>query len=320
MKKRFNIIWSLCAIAGFGLLASCGDEDTETPAPVAPTLTVSANGGTVSGTDITAIPGDVISFNWSAATPGGFNRFAVSGLTPPIDENRNSLGLDAGAVSASGSFPVDIDESLVGATVQLEFLLVDDNNGQDTETWTITVEAPPSPAARAYTAILLSAPLGDLSAESFFSSNSGEVYSPSAVTGTADPISATIDFGYYYGLSNQASLASPQAYSQLTNAAFTAQVSGWNVLNATTFKSTTVTSEEFVGISTWADIDAAFDAGTDEGGAITNLAINDVIAFETDADKAGGAKRGVIIVKAITGTDGQNDNIEIEVVVQEDAG
>lgn len=320
MKKRFNIIWSLCAIAGLGLLASCGDEDTETPAPSAPTLTVSASGGTMAGTgDITAVPGDVISFSWSAATPGGFNVLRVSGLNPILEEDRNDLGLETGAVSASGSFDVTVTEDLVGSVVTLDFLLVDDENLQDSETWTITVEAPPSPAARAYTTVLLYAPLGDSTGTSFFSTNSGEVYAPVAVTGTADPISSTIDFGYYYGVNDEASLASPQSYSQLTNAIFSAQVAGWNVLNSTTFKSTTVTSEEFVGISTWADIDAAFDAGTDEGGAITNLAVDNVIAFQTDSDKDGGAKRGVIIIKAITGTFNQNDNIEIEVLVQEDA-
>lgn len=319
MKTRFNIIWSLCAIAGLSILMSCGDEDTETPAPAGPTLTVSASGGTVAGNEITAIPGDVITFSWSAATPGGFNVLRVTGLTPVLEETRNDLGLTAGATSASSSFDVSVTEDLVGSVVTLDFLLVDDQNLQDAETWNITVNAPPSPEARVYTTVLLAAPLGDLSAASFFSSNSGETYSPADVTGTADPISSTIDFGYYYGVSNQASLASPQAYSQLTNAAFTAQVAGWNVLNTTTFRATTLTSEAFVGLSTWADIDAAFDGGNDEGGAITNLSVNDVIAFETDADKAGGSKRGVIIVKAINGTSGQNDNIEIEVLVQEDA-
>lgn len=319
MKKRFNIIWSLCALAGLGILASCGDDDTETPAPAGPTLTVSASGGTVSGNDIAAVPGDVITFNWSAATPGGFNVLRVTGLTPVLEETRNDLNLEAGAVSASSSFNVTVTEDLVGSIVTLDFLLVDDQNLQDSETWNITVDAPPSPAARAYSAVLLFAPLADSTGASFFSTNSGEVYSPVDVTGTADPISTTIDFGYYYGNTDQASLASPQAYSQLTNAIFAAQVAGWTNLNSTTFRSTSVSSEDFIGLSTWADIDAVFDDGTDEGGAITGLAVDDVIAFETDADKDGGAKRGVLIIKAITGTFNQNDNIEIEVLVQEDA-
>jgi hypothetical protein len=320
MKNRLNIIWSLCAIAGLGFLASCGDDDTETPSPATPTLTVSANGGTVSGTDVTAVPGDVVSFSWSAATPGGFNVLRVTGLDPVLEETRDDLNLEAGAVSASGSFTVPVTEDLVGLIVTLDFLLVDDENLQDSETWTITVNAPPSPTARAYTAVLLYAPLGDSTGTSFFSTSSGEVYAPVAVTGTADPISTTIDFGYYYGSeADNASLAAPLAYSQLPVEVLSAQVAGWTVLNSTTFRSTTTTSEEFISISTWAEIDAVFEGGSDEGDEITNLSVNDVIAFQTDADKDGGAKRGLIIIKGITGTFNQNDNIEIEVLIQEDA-
>ncbi|MEQ9299889.1 MAG: hypothetical protein RIF33_15045 [Cyclobacteriaceae bacterium] len=320
MKKRFNIIWSLCAIAGLGLLASCGDEDTETPAPSAPTLTVSANGGTMAGTaDITAVPGDVISFSWSAATPGGFNVLRVSGLNPILEEDRNDLGLEAGAVSASGSFDVTVTEDLVGSVVTLDFLLVDDENLQDSETWTITVEAPPSPAARAYTTVLLSAPLGDLSAESFFSSSTGLTYSPTAVTSTSDPISATIDFGYYYGSTENASLASPAQYAEVGGGVFSPQVAGWTVSNATAFRTTTLSNEDFIAISTFADIDVIYDAGTDDGGVVSNLSENQVIAFETDASKDGGSKRGIVWVKSITPGDGVNGQIEIEVLVQEDA-
>ncbi len=316
MKNRINKLWSLMALVGLGLVASCGSEDDETPAPAAPTLTVNASGGTGSGTDITAEPGDEITFSWDASTPGGFNVLRVTGLTPVYEQTRNDLGLDAGATSASASFSVPVTADLVGSVVTLDFLLVDDGNLQDAETWTITVE---SPSARAYTAVLLSAPLGDLSATSFFSSSTGMTYSPTDVTGTADPISATIDFGYYYGVDDNASLASPEAYSVVGDGAFSAQVAGWTVTNSISFRSTNITSEEFVVISSWADIDGAFDSGTDENQVISDLSVDQVIAFETDPGKDGGSKRGVIWVKAITPGDGVSGEIEIEVVVQEDA-
>ncbi|MEM8894022.1 MAG: hypothetical protein AAGC88_05560 [Bacteroidota bacterium] len=269
--------------------------------------------------DITAQPGDEIEFSWDASTPGGFNVLRVTGLSPTYEQTRDSLNLIAGATSASGSFPVPIGDDLVGNTFTLDFLLVDDGNLQDSESWTITVEAPPSPDARAYTAILLSAPLGDLSATSFFSSSTGMTFSPSDVTGTADPISATIDFGYYYGVDDNASLASPEAYSTVGNGIFSPQVAGWNVANSISFRSTNISTEDFVGISSWADIDDVYDGGTDENQVISNLSVNQLIAFETDSDKDGGSRRGVIWVKDITPGDGVTGEIELEVVVQEEA-
>ena len=317
MKDRINKLWSLVALVGLVLMASCGSEDDETPAP-APTLTVNVSGGSISGTDITAEPGDEITFDWNATIPGGFNVLRVTGLTPVYEQTRDSLNLDAGATSASASFTVPIGETLVGSTITLNFQLVDDADLRANETWTITVE---SPSARAYTAVLLSAPLGDLSAKSFFSSSTGATYSPTDVTSTSDPVSSTIDFGYYFGsVSDGASLASPLAYSELPSSAFSDQLNGWNrPLNSTSFKSTSLGTEQFVSISTWADIDDIFDNGSEEGGVITGLVVNQVIAFETDTDKTGGSKRGVILVKSITPGDGVAGEIEIEVVVQEDA-
>ncbi|MFT4738678.1 MAG: hypothetical protein ACI92W_002802, partial [Paraglaciecola sp.] len=64
---------------------------------------------------------------------------------------------------------------------------------------------------------------------------------------------------------------------------------------------------------------AAYDAGTDENNVISSLAADQVYGFLTDATKEGGAKKGLILVKTITGTAGSDGRLEIDVLVQEDA-
>ncbi len=74
-------------------------------------------------------------------------------------------------------------------------------------------------------------------------------------------------------------------------------------------------------ITTFADIDAAFEGGTQptDASIVSGLAVGDVVAFETDADKDGGSKRGVIEVTSITPGDGVNGRIELEIIVQEES-
>ena len=73
----------------------------------------------------------------------------------------------------------------------------------------------------------------------------------------------------------------------------------------------------FNELSTFADIDDIYAGGTDEGQVLTGLTEGDVIAFSTDADKTGGSKKGVILIKTITGTWNEGDNLEIDILVQE---
>lgn len=293
----------------------CG-LDQEEPTPASPTLTIIPSGtATISGQNISATPGQSISFAWSAQIPGGFNVFRIrqSGTTV-FERNRNELGLAAGTTSVQGpTHSITFTPDNIG-TFEIELSIVDDLNQQDKVTYNVTVS---SPLARVYTTVLLFAPLENRTALSFFSSSTGQTHSPQQVTSTNAAISPTIDFGYYYGATDNASLASPQTYSTLPLAS---QVTGWTKLNNTTFRRTTLNSAAFIETKTWAQIDAAYNAGTSpgtSGGIVTRLAQGQVIAFQTDATKTGGSKKGLILVKNITGTFNQGNNIELEVLVQE---
>lgn len=319
MKKNLNLIYTLSIVAIMSLMFSCGTTDDETPAPAAPTLNISLSGSAkTTGTTITAVPGDSLVVNWSANTPGGFNTFVVKqGTNRIVDLSRTNLGVAAGTTSVTGQpFALKFTNANIG-TFDIEFLVVDDLNQESKNTYTVTVS---SQAARSYTAVLLFAPLENKSAASFFSTSTGKTHSPASVTSTSAALSPTIDFGYYYGNTDNATLASPLAYSTLPVAVFKEQVAGWSKLNTTTWKRTTLNSVKFLESTSWSKIDEAYAAGTNvSGGIVSKLAEGQVIAFQTDATKTGGAKKGLILVKKITGTFNQNDKIELEILVQEPA-
>lgn len=314
MKKVFQKLTFLAVIGAVGFLYSCG-EDEET-LPVAPSLNVSANSGdgspVTSGGSIQAT--DSISFSFTASTPGGFNTFRITSanLSTPFEVNRNDLGVTAEETSPQlPEYKIFTDETLEGASIALRFELVDEAGQVDSTTFTFDVTAAPEPEVDAFNAVLLFAPLQDASSETWFSTNLGRTVTEAEVNAGAAPNSSDIDFGYYYGATDMASIASPNSYPTLGGSI---DISDWTTRNATTFRSTSLTPAQFLEVATNADVDAAWDNGTDEGEGISGLAVDQVFAFELDATKS--TQRGLVRVVGITGTFDQGDNIELEILIQ----
>ncbi|WP_258099346.1 hypothetical protein [Marinoscillum pacificum] len=321
MKNLLKSSFILLAVASMTFLASCGDE--EEPAPDGPTVSVSVE---VNGTDATSPfdveVGDELTFNASTTTAGGFNVIRIylstdGGTSSSAigEASRTDLSLDEGTIAADVTLSFTIPDNFEpGDELTFEVEVVDDLN----QIATTTVEANViSPEARSYTAVLLSVPSGNFENENFFSVASGEIYSRSEVNSTSEAISPTIDFGYYYGVNEKASIASPEGFKSTV---FSDQVSGWGTTNATVLKTTTIGSSEFLEVSTFAEIEAEFDAGTaDDNGIINGLEVGDVLAFET----VGGVKGLILVTSIDLGTDGtgygSDASIEIEVIAQLDA-
>jgi len=323
MKKLFRNLLFFSAIGSVAILASCGGDEEE-PLPAVPGLTVSltVNDDVVTGTEVDAVIGDVLVFDISATAEGGINVIRISGAVSE-EFTRTDLGLDAGATTASVEYTLDLAEAEDGDELEIEIEVVDDANQNKTVTYVITVSAPPSPEARAYSAVLLSAPLGATTAEktseTFFSTSTGMTYSMKTVLQSTEPLSANIDFGYFYGTNTFATLASPAAYP------FAYGQANWGTKNETVFRRTTLDETSFSGegaVKTWADIDAAVEAATAadaDPGIESGLEEGEVLAFITASTKTGGSKKGLILIKSITAGDGVNGKIELEILVQEDA-
>lgn len=293
------------------LFYSCGkDEPTPTPDPASLTFDPDT-------TDtFTGFPGDTWSFTVSATAPSGFDSLyvekTVGSGSPAIIASVTS----ATDNSATYNFSYTLKEEEVGENVKFTFTLVEEGTSGASGVKNVVTNSPP---ADAFSAILLYAPLPEKTEASFFSTNTGATYSPDSVLSSADPLSADIDFGYYYGATNLSSLASPKGFSSLTSApTIAAQVSGWNKHNLITFKTTAVTQSQFTEMSTVKDIRDAFAAGTatTDPNIITKLTVGQVIAFSTDEGKAGGSKKGLILVNEIKGTFNQNDYISLDILVE----
>lgn len=314
MKKLLNQLILFSAIGGTLFLASCGSDD---PEPVIDGPTISAeltSGQTVNNGIIEASSGAVLSFDVDISAPGGFNTLRVTNSTTGdvvTEINRNDLGLDAGVIVVPTiTTSLTLPSVSSNTFIDIEFLVVDDNNATASEN--ITVEILAQPNVDIYDAFLLAAPLGDGSSDTFFSTNNGVLYSDDDVLNSSNNLSANIDFGYYYGATNLASIASIEAYP--TNVV---NVDAWNVQNATMFRTSTMTEADFDAIGEFDadDLAAEYEVASAEAGQKNQLSAGTILAFKTDATKDGGSKFGLLKVVSVSGTDGQGDGINIEVKV-----
>ncbi|HLF33573.1 MAG TPA: hypothetical protein VI583_05025 [Cyclobacteriaceae bacterium] len=304
MKKTLLLFLGLGVMAFTVFLSSCKEDE--------PVLDPASLVLTPDSASFTGVPGDVKSIQVVATAPAGFVSLKIDKTvgtgTPTVIETVNDTNGDN---TETFTFTYTLLAEEVGETVVLTFDLEETGTAGATEQVTIITNSPP---ANRFTEVLLYAPLGDKSAESFFSTNTGLTYSPAEVNASSEVISDDIDFGYYYGVTDEASLASPAGYESTV---FAAQVSTWSVKNDILFKSTTLDASAFSELSTEADIDEVFAAGADEGNIISGLIAGDVIAFQTDAGKDVGSKKGVLLVLEQMGTFNEGDYIKIEVIVQE---
>ncbi len=315
MKKFIKNLTYIAVVASLGFMMSC-NEDEETPdVPI-----VSFESSVLDETGSAELePGDVLSFIIEVNAPGGFNTLNGTFFKDGTEFQDTVISKTPGTSPldyTSDQFNFEMGNEDVGSVFAIEFQAVDEE-GQLSNKLILTVEVT-SPAARSYSTVLLTPPLGDTketkTSETFFSTNTGETYSMNEVLTTTEPVSGEIDFGYFYGQNTGATLSDPESYP------FAYGQADWGTRNSTTFRRTSLTA--LTEIATWADIDAAFDAAEDpdaDPGIEAELAIGEILAFETDGDKAGGAKRGLILIVDYSGEGTSEGVIQLDIVVQEEA-
>ncbi|WKK76105.2 hypothetical protein QYS49_01390 [Marivirga salinae] len=325
--KKFLRNGLMLAAAGTLFFTAC-DPEEETPVESAPEVNLS-----VETEQDTYLPGDVINLvvDFTADAP-------VVGSTIDIETTENTFTLSANGISdniidlnafsvaseTEGSFTIEgLQIPDQAANMTLSFLVsMEDEDGRTGEgTLDIEVGENQEPLVN-FSAILLAAPLQDdagsttsKTSETFFSTNTGETYSMAQVNGSSEPLSANIDFGYFYGsgeFDTEATIASPAHYP------FEYGQNAWGARNNTLIRATTVTESQF-NEANLSFITEAFENGApgNTDGRIVNLAEGDVLAFETDGSKDGGAKKGLLLVESITPGDGENGQIEFSIVMEE---
>lgn len=162
----------------------------------------------------------------------------------------------------------------------------------------------PAAEVNEFSATLLEAPLADGSSESFMSTYNGEVYR----IDQGEEYAAFWDFGYFYGATNEASLASTNNYpSPIVDIE---AISGVPREELNTMYFQLNNNVDFDAVSTSGDLASLTVSETDPQ-RITELAVGDVIAF---VDSYG--KKGLIRVADLVAGDGVTGEITIDVKVQ----
>jgi hypothetical protein len=292
IMKKTNFLVVVASIATLGFFSTSCKKD----ASVAPTITLSAN----CVKDAATISlGDSITIEFTVTADNKLKTVEI------IDDSSKTVKSFTDVTAALYTYK--FAPKSVGSK-KYNINVTDSKDLKATSTLSITVEAL---SYNAYTTTLLYAPTADKTSKTFFSSTTGTTYD---VTGFSSN-SATIDFGYFYGASNHATLASASDY--LTTAYDIATLYPSATKNVTTFAKATVT---YASITKSADIASAYTTGTlatdgsnPAGGAtrVKLLAAGNVIAFKTAA-----GKYGVANVVATSGTDAAGGSITLDVKVQ----
>ena len=314
MNKLSNYLLLFFISAGFLFLASCGEDGEPIIGETGSTIT----GFQVSGTDTDTLE---VERNQSVTVSVGYD----------LDDNttgvtlRSLIGdsvLQELPISSTSPNPIQTNFTVPSdaeGEITVEYQLrSEDETVLAREDFIIVVDI--RTEAEVYRTILLDAPLGDRSSETFFSATSGEAYTLQEVIDETDDITSdSIHFGYYYLTSTGASIASPAEYRDDIYD-LGSDGANWGTLNETLFrKVSNLSAEGFDGIVLSDDVADQFETQADastESGTITQLAVDEVYAFSfTEGDET---RFGVFRVDEINAGDGEDDSITLTVKVARD--
>lgn len=316
MKRLFEKLFLLSAVTSMLVMVSCSDDEDTTPAVAQPSISVVLQVNGQSAT--TAQPGDSISFVISAQAEGGINRIYTTAQSfVGFDQNRNDLGLASGDTNVSKNLVLagNPESTDVGSTWTATFIVVDEVNQADSTTVTVDIV---SPDAKVYSATLLYAQLASEDSKTFFSTNLGTTITKNEIDASPETSSIDVDFGFAGGASGSVWLASPANYP--TFAVY--DLSLWTT-NTTNFKKVTLTSEEYLAITSSADVEALYTASSEAAAdRVTGFVAGDVFALQLDTTNKGGKYAVVKVVSIVDGNANGSmadsvDYVEIEVIVQD---
>jgi hypothetical protein len=301
--KKLSYLFVAFVLTGLMFIASCS-KDSNDPTPIDVTPVVSFKGGTgYTSVDALLIVNEefkvgITAFS-NATSNAKLTKFTITRTVNNIPEtvldstiNTTSLNIDIIATA----------NSQVG-TERWSYKVTDKDGKSTEKAINITTKTGSSPII-SYTQKVLGS-YNNATIGSSFASSNGNVYKLDEAKTNA----ALIDWLYFYGVTNFATIAAPDdtdAGTLFNNA--TNGLQTWAVKNPTRFKKVTA-------IVNWDTItdDAIIVEQTGYGVVLTkvnNLAVGNVLAFITAAGKKGLIK----VTEIVTGSDG---SITYDVKVQE---
>jgi len=299
--KKLNFLFAVMLIAIVPFFTSCGTDGELTDTK--PSINFVGGAGFTSA-DISLKSGQPLKIGINASSNTGSNTKLAKFKVVRTFNNVPFTALDS-TLSSTNVFNITIESfAHPQAGTERWTFTITDKDGQSSELSFVVTTTAGGPIKTHSQKILGSY---DNAAGSSFASADGIVYS----LADAKTNSAKVDWMYYYGNSNDATLAAPSDASVAT--VFTDATNGpakWGVRNSTKLGKVTLPSGvTFDNIANDTEIIPLATGITDT--KVTKLTVGQIVAFKTAA-----GKMGIIKVEAITGTTGAG-SITYSVKVQQ---
>lgn len=296
--KQVKIILSIAMIAMIGVFTACEDDEdpneifiTERNAPE--TLAV----------------GDTTELEFSIQSDADLAKIELLKNNDRLDTKEENFKEKTSDIYTYKFTP---DTSDAGNTLSFALYVTDEDDLEERYDFEITVEEieVTGDPIKTYSDKLLGS--YEASEGSSFASIDGTIYSWSDASNNSEKI----DLVYFYGATNEATIAAPDD----SDAESVFDFSNWTTQNSTKFGTTTLTANDFDAIDD--DIEIKEEATELTASKVNQLSVDDVIAFETASSSANASKKGLIKINSITtDPDGDPDTsdgtIDITVKVQE---
>jgi len=294
--KKITSLLGLLLVGSMAVLSSCNKDEAN------PTLDITSGGSITSST---ATLGQDVSFSVGLTATGPDSKLKKFTVKRTDVNNTTSTPLDTAINSDNFTYTYNGKTGQVSGTESYVFTITDDNGNTASKTVTITISGS---GVTDYTAKMLGAQTA--AAGSFFSTSTGAVYQ----IADAKANSSLIDLCYYFGNAasgEDAVIASPDDTEADVYYGATNRPSTWTTRNATRLATTTLSATDFASVNTLTKLqNNAAPANTATNTSITNLSVNDVVAFKT-----AGGKLGLFRVSSLTAS--ATGSITIEVKVQQ---
>lgn len=299
MKKLSLIVFAAFASALL-FLSSCGDDDETFEIPSI----------TLTSSSFTGMPGDVAMISGTITAPGGLNVYRVTVVVDGTEGTPQEFPRGTTIeTSVDFNFNYVLVAEQVGANVLIEIEAVDETNQVGTATFAVTTEM--AEVNIVEDQMVLFGAQGNAN-PGFYNAADQLSYTYAQ----ARDNSAMTDFAYYWGATNNSSIAAIDDAD--LNAVYTsvslAIEGNFANRNATRFAATTLAAADFIAVTTESELLASTSFDNLTASSVTSLAVDDVIAFKLISDR--GDLAGLLHIASIDDTNG-NGTITINVKVQE---
>ncbi len=297
--------------------SNSSSEAKVTVTPGEPSIVILEDNPDVSGDSVIAFVGQQYNVRYRYSFPAGLVRFKN---TFSVDGNVVSESITTELPPTQGTSVTDAVSQILSVEFlgkELAYQLELTDKFSNVVTLALPVKLSQKPTTK-FNSITLEVPASDKSSNSFFSANTGLVYSVDDVNESSD-IPVNIDFGYFFTLGENAAFTGPANFP--TNI-YNVGPNGdkWSPLNVSNFRRTSLSVSDFDALNEESqnEIDDAYENAT--GGTellITSLVEGEVVAFKTSSNKPTGSKHGLFKVVSITPGTTTGGKIVIDVIANQ---